>query len=357
MGLSYQQIYLEPEYSGYPSRSDISTSVKYGPNLFKIPALPANMKCTIDESLAKWMSQEDYFYIMHRFGKSPADTAQEKLDHTYQFVKTANEEGWKTISISIGVQEGDLNLYNRLMVDDLRVDYVCIDIAHAHSVRMRDMLRSISTMGAYGRCKKWRKPFIIAGNAATPRAVLDIELWGADSVKVGIAQGGACTTFGQTGFGVPMFTCMLACSEVAKKPLIADGGIKTHGDFAKAFRAGGDMIMAGSFFASSADSPAESVVKYFDTGEVRPKTDINGNVVSSTYENRIIKKVYKKYYGSASSYNKHSDNHIEGTLVELECDGTSYSKKLKHIEEHLQSSISYAGGDLLSAEWGVIGEK
>lgn len=346
---SYQDVFLKPRYSPYHSRSNADTSISFGPRCFKIPVVPANMVCAIDTNLARWMSANDYFYIMHRFN---VDHSHPVNQDNMAFVKLANEENWKTVSISIGVQEEDKEFLKLIAANKLRVDYITVDIAHAHSVRMKEMLEFIKTVefkAMYYRCdvstdkifSAWSAgpvsyhPFIIAGNVATPEAVIDLETWGADSVKVGIAQGGACTTFGMTGFGIPMFTCIQECSQVAKKPVIADGGIRTDGDFAKALVAGGTVVMAGSVFAACEDSPAESV-RRFD---------------GDHYKHDEI--THKIYYGSASEYNKRTKHHVEGTKLELACNGMTYAEKLQEVTEALQSSTSYAGGALSSAHWGV----
>lgn len=316
--LSYDQVYLIPQYSPVHSRSEISTSVTFGPRTFRSVAVPANMKCTIDETQAKWMSENGHFYIMHRFGK----TEETKYDDMFRFIERANIEKWKTISISIGVQEADKELLRRCLKAMCRIDYITLDIAHADSIRAREMLEYIEKMNVIDYA-----PFVIAGNVATPDAVVNLTEWGADAVKVGIAQGGACTTYGKTGFGIPMFSCMLECSNASKVPLIADGGIKTNGDFAKAIRAGGTMVMAGSLFAACSDSPAPT---------------FNGK---------------KMYYGSASSWNKgHNAHHVEGTVVYLDVDELTYAGKFDEIGEDLQSACSYAGGSmekLTTVPWGI----
>lgn len=322
--LSYQDVFLKPQYSKYHSRSEADVSVTLGNKKFRMPVIPANMKCTIDQKLALWMSDNDYFYVMHRFNAKHYDTPN--TDNA-KFIEQANIDKWKTISISLGVKQEDMDLIEYCIKQNLRIDYITIDIAHAHSIRMKEMLSYILTMYRSNNCAM-EKPFIIAGNVATPAAVVDLENWGADAVKVGIAQGDACTTYGQTGFGLPMFSCMLECSAAARKPLIADGGIRMNGDIAKAIRAGGTMVMVGSVFAACEDSPAETVVK----GD----------------------KKYKQYFGSASAINKGKNVHVEGRLVSLECNGFFVHQKLNEMTESLQSSMSYAGGDIRLSDWGVI---
>jgi GMP reductase len=338
---SYSDVFLKPRYSEFHSRSEADVSVKLGNKTFKVPVMPANMKCTIDAAKAKWMSDNDYFYVMHRFNSD--NTSAPNTDNK-KFIEMANRESFKNISISLGVKDEDKELIEYCVKQNLAIDYITIDIAHAHSIRMKEMLEFLHSVYKKGL---YERPFIIAGNIASPAAVVDLENWGADATKVGIAAGKACRTFNETGFGVPMFSIILECAAVARKPIIADGGISECGDIAKALRAGGTMVMAGGMFACSSDSPAETIYKNFSAGEV--KDDFITPVIK--------RKEYKRYFGSASQFNTNSDKHVEGTLVELECDGVTYENKLRYIQGHLQSSVSYAGGDLSTVEWGVKNNK
>jgi len=160
---------------------------------------------------------------------------------------------------------------------------------------------------------KFKNTFIIAGNTATPESTIDLENWGADATKCCIGSGMACSTKMKTGFHMPPFSCVLQCSEVAKKPIIADGGVIHYGDIAKALVAGGSMVMCGGLFASCADSPAPII------------------------NNKKI------YFGNASEKAKGENKHVEGFEVQLNFD-INLKDKLKEIQEALQSSISYAGG-------------
>ena len=335
---SYSEVFLKPRYSEFHSRSEADTSITFGNKTFKLPVVPANMECTMNVDKAKYMSENDYFYIMHRFNKDktePANTDNKK------FIELANNENWKTISISLGVKNEDVDLIEHCISNKLRIDYLTLDIAHSHSVRMKEMLAYLNRMYRSDICTVER-PFIIAGNVASAGAVVDLENWGADATKVGIAQGDACTTYGQTGFGAPMFSCIQECADIATKPIIADGGIRTNGDFAKALVAGGHMVMAGSIFAACIDSPAETVYREIITNEL-----------SNRGAGKIIVKPYKTYYGSASAKNKGANVHVEGRVVELECNKMTYAEKLHEITESLQSSISYAGGDFSEVEYGI----
>jgi GMP reductase len=293
--------------------------------MFNLPVVPANMKTVMDASLAKELSDNAYFYVMHRFGVN-----------NYEFVKNANEEGWRIASISVGVKQSDIDTLERIAKDDLDLDYVTIDIAHGHSSLMENTLKKIKDI--FGE-----KTFVIAGNVATSDAVYELTAWGADAIKVGIGQGSPCTTKDKTGFTMPMFSCMLECSKLANIPLVADGGVKCNGDVAKAMVAGADMVMVGGMFVECMDSPAETIDKTFQTGFFKSET-----YRPSKFHPEYETKHYKRYYGSASQYNKGHDRNIEGVLREVPCNDFTYLEKLDEMTSDLQSSVSYAGGKELS---------
>lgn len=323
--LKYSDIVLVPKLSTTESRDTIDVSCKFGNQLFNLPIVPANMKTVINEELAKTLSDANYFYIMHRFGIS-----------NYEFVKKANSQNLKCISISVGVKQFDIDILQKIAEDNLRVDYITIDIAHGHSILMKNTISEIRKI--FGN-----KTFIIAGNVATSDAVKEITEWGANAIKVGIGQGSPCTTKDKTGFTMPMFSCMLECAKNADIPLVADGGVKCNGDVAKAMCAGADMIMVGGMFAECVDSPAENITKTLQTGffksePFRPKN----------YSPEYIDVCYKRYYGSASVYNKDHNKNIEGVLREVPCNELTYIQKLDEMRMDLQSSISYAGGNNLN---------
>lgn len=297
--LTYDDVYLVPRYSDLETRADADTSILFGNKIFDLPVMPANMETVINDNWAKYFSENNYFYVMHRFNNV-----------TVPFVRTANTlQCWRTISISTGVNEDSLKELEIISTEKLHVDFVTIDIAHGHHIKVKKRIKDIKRL--------LPNAFIIAGNITTKEAVKDLEAWGADAVKVGIGPGKACTTKLQTGFHIPMFTAVQNCAEVAKVPIIADGGIRYYGDIAKALTAGATMVMAGSLFASCTDSPAPIV---------------NGR---------------KVYYGSASFAAKKENKNVEGTLLELE-QSISLQEKLAEIKQALQSSISYAGGTNLN---------
>jgi len=132
------------------------------------------------------------------------------------------------------------------------VDLLVVDTAHGHSQRVLDAVTRMKKLSSDVR--------ILAGNVATGAATQALIDVGADAVKVGIGPGSICTTRIVAGVGVPQLSAIMGAVEVAQKagiPVIADGGIKFSGDFAKALAAGASAAMAGSLLAGTEESPGE----------------------------------------------------------------------------------------------------
>jgi IMP dehydrogenase len=135
------------------------------------------------------------------------------------------------------------------------VDVVILDTAHGHSKAVLEAI--LDTRRAYPDLE------LVAGNIATAEAAEALIKAGADAVKVGIGPGSICTTRVVAGVGVPQITAIMEVAKVTRKagvPLIADGGIKYSGELPKAVAAGADVIMIGSLFAGTEESPGETIL-------------------------------------------------------------------------------------------------
>lgn len=135
------------------------------------------------------------------------------------------------------------------------VDTIVIDTAHGHSKMVIDKVKEIH--------RKFPDLPLIAGNIATGEAAKALIEAGAEAVKVGIGPGSICTTRIVAGIGVPQVAAVMEVSKVAKamgKKVVADGGIRYSGDIAKALAAGADVVMIGSLFAGTEESPGEAVI-------------------------------------------------------------------------------------------------
>jgi GMP reductase len=299
----YDNILLLPRRCMVESRRECDPSVQFGPRTFRIPAVPANMKTVVDESTCVFLAENGYFYIMHRFD----------IDNV-EFAKRMRDRGLY-VSISLGVKEADYRVVDQLASSGLGADYITIDIAHGHAEAVRKVIGYIK--------EKLPASFVIAGNVGTPEGIIDLENWGADATKVGIGPGKVCITRMKTGFGTGgwQLSALKWCAGAATKPIVADGGIREHGDIPKSVRFGASMVMIGSLFAGHEESPGKTV-------------EVDG-------------KLFKEYYGSASEFNKGYKSFVEGKRI-LEPVKGKLADTLREMEEDLQSSISYAGGKRLS---------
>ena len=138
---------------------------------------------------------------------------------------------------------------------DAGVDVIVVDTAHGHSKGVLDSVRAIKA--------RYPDVPVLAGNIATPEAAEALMDAGADAIKVGIGPGSICTTRVVAGVGVPQITAISDCARAARKrgvPVVADGGVKYSGDFAKAIAAGADVVMIGGLFAGTDEAPGELVL-------------------------------------------------------------------------------------------------
>ena len=315
---SYKDIVLKPSYSEIRSRSSLDPSVKFLGKVFESAAIPANMKCTIDFKKARELSEAGYFYVLHRF-----------YDYDKILDWMIENEDMRTISISVGVNKKDREFIDKIVEQNIRVDFITIDVAHGHHILVKEMITYINNKLSVN---------VIAGNVGTYEAAKDLYDWGADAVKVGLSMGKSCTTYNCTGIGTPMFS---AVSSIARKkfskyvvhkqgglagvykditiPVIADGQIREVGDVCKALVAGADMVMIGSEFAKCEDSPADT---------------IGGPAVGGN------KKVF---FGSASSTNKGHSGYVEGQTVYMDMRNETYEQYFERINQGVQSCMSYAG--------------
>lgn len=309
----FHQMNLIPKKCIVASRSLCDTSTTLGPKSFRfhLPVIPANMESIINDSIAEKLASHNYFYIHHRFQNNTVSFAQ-KMKSKYL-----------PISISIGVNKDSLDLLEQLLSKNIIPDYITIDIAHGHSEKVKEVLGYLHNMyKQYEKC-----PYYIVGNVSTPEAVKDLESWGANAIKVGIANGSACTTYMMTGFGSRNIQASVIeeCAKARQNPntkIIADGGIREPGDIAKSLALGADFVMIGGLFSGLTDSPGSLV------------TGVDG-------------KQYKEFWGSASEFQSGKKNRIEGKKMLIPAKTHGILEELKTLEECLQSSISYGGGNTL----------
>ena len=154
------------------------------------------------------------------------------------------------VAAATGVGEDGFRRAEALVAAE--VDVVVVDTAHGHSQGVMQAIERIKRLSNTVQ--------VIAGNVATPEAVLALIEAGADAVKIGIGPGSICTTRIVAGVGVPQLTAVMEGAAAAREsgvPCIADGGIRNSGDIAKALAAGASAVMMGSLFAGTDEAPGE----------------------------------------------------------------------------------------------------
>jgi IMP dehydrogenase len=167
-------------------------------------------------------------------------------------LSTKDERGRLRVGAAVGVGPDALERAEALVAGD--VDVLVVDTAHGHSKGVLEVVRAVK-----GR---WNVQ-VIAGNIATAEAAEALLDAGADALKAGIGPGSICTTRVVAGVGMPQVTAIYDTADVAGRhgvPVIADGGVQSSGDIAKAIAAGADVVMLGSLLAGVDESPGEVVL-------------------------------------------------------------------------------------------------
>jgi len=339
---SYNDVLIKPQFSTIRSRSEVSLASTIGyigadtPIDLTIPIISANMDTITGADMVIAMHKLGGFGILHRFMS---------IDDMINEINKIQNAGLKSYhyAVSIGVGEGGRKRWDAIceLLSPGAPFIVCIDVAHGHSIQMKEMLEYINTY-------QFRADYcIIAGNVATFKGAFDLLCWGADVIKVGVGPGSLCTTRINTGIGVPQ----LSAIQVARNALvehrsryrhhggsiIADGGIKNGGDAVKALAAGADTIMLGSMLAGCDETPGQIIEQEIETRCGCGKD----------HTAKYIKQ-YKKYRGMASfdaqvdwKHTSLESAHIEGESTLVERKGP-VSRVIKPLCNNIKSGMSYS---------------
>ena len=173
------------------------------------------------------------------------------IEKSIEYPNSARDSSGRLLAgAAVGVTNDMMDRIGALVKS--KVDVIVVDTAHGHSIGVIEAVKRIKI--------EYPNLPVIAGNVATAEATRELIKAGADAIKVGIGPGSICTTRVVTGIGVPQITAIINCAEAAKEygiPVIADGGIKYSGDITKAIAAGANIVMIGSLFAGTNESPGE----------------------------------------------------------------------------------------------------
>jgi IMP dehydrogenase len=307
LAYTFDDVALVPQFNNIPSRTEPQLSTWLSKNIkMDIPLIASNMDTVIGEELADVMIAEGSMPIFHRF-TSPED--QKKWVEKYK----------EKTFISCGIQDTKFDLTIELL--EMGATGVCIDVAHGHSSKMFEFISKIK--------KRLPNKEVIAGNVCTAMAYHDLVNAGADAVKVGIGPGAACSTRVVTGFGVPQFTAIMDCAEVAEKlrvPLIADGGIRSSRDVVLALAAGASSVMIGKLFALSKESAA-----------IKRKSLDSKTGLEAKYRGQASKDFQNEFYGGLKDKTVAEGvdfwGEVSGTAVEV----------INHLLGGLRSGMTYGG--------------
>ena len=166
---------------------------------------------------------------------------------------SATKDAAGRLRVAAATTVGDLGFERTEALLDAECDLIVVDTAHGHSDRVADAVMRIKKLS--------NSVQVIAGNVATADAARARIGAGADGIKVGIGPGSICTTRVVAGVGVPQLTAIIDTAEAAAKlgvPVIADGGLRTSGDVAKALAAGAAAVMVGSLLAGTEEAPGDT---------------------------------------------------------------------------------------------------
>ncbi|MCK5026799.1 MAG: IMP dehydrogenase [Candidatus Pacebacteria bacterium] len=273
-GLTFDDVLLEPRYSEVDiTKVDLKTRVSKNVSL-DIPIISAAMDTITGSAMAIALGKAGGLGVLHR-----NNTIEEQVAE----LKEVKKEKLKT-----GAAVGPHDIERAQALNEAGVDVLFVDCATAHK---EDVIASVK------KIKDSVKADVVVGNIATAVAAEDlIEL--ADGLKVGIGPGSICTTRVVSGVGVPQLTAVMDVVSVAAKkgiPVIADGGIKYSGDMVKALAAGASVVMLGSMFSGTKESPGEVIIVKGEKCKIYRGMGSLGAMQVGKSSDRYFQKGTKKY--------------------------------------------------------------
>ena len=308
LALTYDDVQLIPQFSKVLSRSHVFLQTRLTKNFdISLPFIASPMDTVCGFQMAKTMLQLGATGCIHRFMS---------VDEQCAIVNELTTLSVEPIVAAIGASDSDRMRAERLIHSGVHV--ILIDVAHGDHINVKNMLRYLN---GFSNRDKFD---VIAGSIAHIDSARNLCDWGADALRVGIGGGSLCKTRIQTGHGIPSLTSILECSEVSRNynvPVIADGGIRTSGDIAKALAFGAESVMLGSMLAGTKESPGPYI------------EESDGSL-------------WKEYRGSASSATKQAhgmvDKNVEGESTKIrDKGGTKYI--IDKLNDGIRSAFSYSG--------------
>ena len=243
--LTFDDVTLVPKYSEILP-SEVDTSIILTSHLrLKIPLLSSAMDTVTESRMAIAIANAGGLGIIHR-----------NLEISKQLLEIKKVKAKKLlVGAAVGAGPNEFKRAEAILKEN--VNMIVVDTAHGHTKKVSEIIKFIKK-------NKNKKTALCAGNIATAQAAKFLLNLGVDVIKVGIGPGSICTTRLVAGIGVPQLSAILNVRNGVKNKnikVISDGGIKYSGDLAKAFAAGADVVMIGSLFAGTDETPGKLIKK------------------------------------------------------------------------------------------------
>ena len=315
--LCFDDILLVPQESSIQSRHtvDLSMTIGFGKReiVLELPIIAAPMDTVCDIDMCIAIDKAGGLGILHRY--MPEETLIQKIKLLVH--------GKHNFGVSVAATNGYMNLSQELYDEGARI--FLVDTANGHSSYAINAVKNLRS--AFGDTIH-----IMAGNIATADGFMRLAEAGADSVRVGIGGGSACTTRIVSGHGVPTLASIIDVEELREMndtecSVVADGGIRNSGDMIKAFAAGADAVMVGSMLAGTDEAPGDII------------TDHNGKE-AKIFRGMASAQAQRESRGSVSV--------SEGVSTTVPYKG-SLNHILNQIKGGLGSGCSYSGVSELSS--------
>lgn len=318
--LDYDDVLICPKMTQLNSRSEVNLDVEFDfDNLTKgVPVCIANMGTTGTFEMAKELSKYKIFTALHKhypLQKMMDFIIKEHNNHVLDYTWITMGTSSKDYNKIVELYRTCNNAYNCKEAIAMFPKLLMIDIANGYQESfisfIKNIRKELSTINS-----KLDDVIICCGNVVTSDMAVELVEAGANIIKVGLGSGAVCTTRLQSGVGYPQLSAIMECSEDIHNfggLLMADGGIRTPGDAVKAFAAGADFVMAGSYFAGS------------DECEGKWEEDKNGEKYLIHY-GMASKHAMEKYYVDLVDYRA-----SEGKVVKVKAKG----KVIELIKEFL----------------------
>lgn len=307
---TFDDVLIRPAASAIEPRQASTRSEAIRGISLSVPILSAAMDRVTDARLAIALGKAGGLGVLHRNWPIAAQT---------RAVREIKKKKLLTAAAC-----GPFDMERARALEKAGADVIVIDCAHGHN---RKVLRS-----AQGIARKLKVAKILIGNVATAEAAHDIvRLKFADAIKVGVGPGSICTTRLISGVGVPQLSAIMEVAKVARRagiPVIADGGMRTSGDVAKALAAGASAVMLGNMLAATTEAPGRRVTK-------------NGTVYKS-YRGMGSLSVLEERRTSDRYLNKGIRTVAEGVEGLVEIQGT-VADVVSAIAAGVQISMGYVG--------------